>query len=165
MKRYLFYILLLASIGGATFVVLMMGEYIKPVAVFAKDGFEIMKNFVESVVNGSFKFKTDSAHIFIYGMALFIIINAAIVVTMILMWLISGFNLNRINRFYGISIWFFVSTLIMTAAYGWFYYDILQASGKSFSIADLSWYAYIPIATGIIAMVLGLVFKLTDKRN
>jgi hypothetical protein len=153
MKRFFFYLVMFAAVVGSSIVVLFMNEW---------GGLELMKGFVNGIIKGTYKPGTTASDFMLYGMAAFFVLNAAIVLTMLLILLFTGFNLNKKRRFYRISIWYIVSALILTGVWGYMHFGALHRGFKP--INHLLIHA-IPIGAAIIVGILALVFHRVGRRR
>ena len=150
--RVLFYILFLAALLGSTAVVLWMDTF---------NGLRATEFFINGVMNGTFTFGATSAHFYFYGLVAFFILNAATLLTLFLIVIFSGFNFKRIRRPYTITIWLLVSTMLLSGAWLWPYFDV---HGFTFNFQD-KMYAMIPLAAALAVALLGLVFSFVDRRR
>ncbi|MDR0461860.1 MAG: hypothetical protein LBG88_00810 [Christensenellaceae bacterium] len=163
MKRFIFFIILAGGIVGSSAVVLFMNKYL-PAGAIMKNGNKIMYNFVKGVAKGTFKFGTTPSHVFIYAMFAFLVINAGIFISMILLFLLSGLTLFRIKRFYRISLWYLFSALILTASWMWFNIKTTGGSWNLDAAKELMWIPGIPLISALVTVVLGLVFSIGRRR-
>ena len=159
MKRILFYLLLVGTIVGSSAVVLWVKGFLPYSSISGATGQSWLEAWVKSMTNGTFKMGASAADFLLYGLTLFILMNAAILLTMLLVFLFSGFNLNKIAKFYRICIWYFVASLVITGVY------IGYVIGYKVPFKDIPWMAYIPIALGIIIIVIGIIFRKTEKHK
>jgi len=156
MKRILFYLLLAGAVIGSSCCILWAGT-----------GYDLLNMVVTSLFNGTLGtlYTALGLNLFIYicGLALFIVLNAALLLTMLLIFLFTGFNLKKIAKFYRIWIWWLVSSVIYTAALVWgpltngftgFHFDFANA-----------WYTLLPIVTALVVMVLAIIFRNIEKKN
>ena len=157
LKRTLFYIIFAGCVIGSTCVVLFVGGFMPTGSGFAT-GNDLVHNMISGIINGKYKFGSTPLHFHTYAMFLFLVLNAGVLITMLLLWLTSGFNLNRIKRFYRISIWFLISSLLLTASWVWVQID---TSNKGFgdSLKALFGIAIIPVVSSLLATILGLVLS------
>lgn len=165
MKRILFYLFLAGGIVGSTVVVLWMGKFLPLGMGTVMNGQDIIENFLKSIANGTAKFGFTAGDLFVYAIALFVLINAAVLLTMILIFLFSGFNLNRIARFYRICGWFFFSSLLLTASYGYLIFKALPSFSFSNLIDAVPYYAYIPIGASFLLLLFAIIFRATEKKR
>ena len=160
MKRFIYYLLLLAGIIGSSCVVLFLGDFM-PQSLSGTTGADIMKNFINGIVKGNYQFGTSTTDFFTYGMTLFLLINVALVLAILLSWLISGFRLSKIKRFYSIAVWFFVSSMFITAFWVWLQIDTVP----HFVFNDYLRLNVVPFAASLVLCLLGLVFSVFDRRK
>jgi hypothetical protein len=155
MKRTLFYLIFAAALAGSTAVILFIPA----------DGVKLWDRLdsalIQKIINGTFVFETYASCIFTYGIALFTLINAAILLTMLLIFLFSGFNLNKISKFYRITGWFLFSAILFSATYAW----SLVSGSNSFNISDVPYIYYVPLAAAILSVIAAIVFRVTDKNR
>ena len=128
-------------------------------------GFELMKALVNSITGSTFSFKdTSPERIFLYGFVVFILINAAILLTSILIFIFTLGKLDKVLRFYRISIWFLVSAVVFT---GVLVYGPIRAltNGAAFAdvIKSIHWTSYVPIGSSVVLAILGLIFYKTER--
>ena len=173
MKRFIFLLLFLAAVGGAGYVVLFVPEFfhVNPTGEpdgtvglgVAVTGWDLMRSFWGDVFDFSHTFDFSPANVFTtYAIALFLVISAVLVVVVLLQWLFTGFKLRRISRFYTISLWFFVGTILLSGAYAWFAFDLMNTVDGSFTMRLFPWFAYIPIGIGLLISVLGGIFRQSE---
>jgi len=155
-KRILFYLLLVGAIVGGSAVVLWVPGFWWTGSLNGQDMLEI---WIKSMVDGTFKMGASAGDFLRYGMILFILMNAAILLTMLLVFLFSGFNLNKIAKFYRICFWYFISSLVMSGVYA----ANIVVSKIPFS--SVPWMAYIPVGLGVIIIVIGIIFRTTEKNK
>ena len=165
MKRLIYYLLLIGSVTGATCVALFVAGFVPEGSGMSNTGLKVIEDFVVGLVDGTHVFGYTAQHIFIYGLTLFLILNAALILTLLLIFLISGFNLRRISKFYRISIWFLVASLLFTGVYGYLIFDILDTFNFTTVFAVLPWSFYLPLGLSLIMAIVGLVFKLTSRKK
>ena len=155
MKRIIFYTILAASVIASSCVLLFVGN-----------GYNILDFTVKSLFNGTFidMYNLFGLNYFIYicGFAVFIVLNAALVLTMLLIFLFTGFKLNKIAKFYRICIWWFVSTIIFTAVYIWYITKGFTAFAFDFAT---QWQSLLPLVTSIIVLIFAIIFRKIEKRN
>jgi len=172
MLRFFFYFLFAGAIGGTSAFVLFVPQFMP--AFFntnnlGSNGYQVIEGMIRNIVSGNFTFGTTAPEIFMYGLALFLLINASILLTMLMIFLFSGFRLGRIYKFYRISAWFYVSTIIMTATYCWYVWDTISKQGLTFgfeAIRDLfPWTAVIPISVGFGMVLVSILFRLIDGNS
>ena len=161
--RIIFYVLMTIAVVGSSCAVLLVGAYL-PLGANVETGLTIMQNLWTDIINGTFEFTTHPMDIFIYGLVLFLAFNAAIMITMFLVFLLTGFRLSKIDRFYRISAWFLASTIVMTFAYGWKYFNHLQSANTNFAFADISIWAYLPLVAGMLMLIISIIFRVIDKK-
>ena len=160
MKRLFFYILLLVGIIGSTAVVLFVGGFL-PKIYSNTTGMDIISNFVNGIIKGTYNFGTTTADFFIYGIVIFLLMNAALVLSVLLSWLLSGFRLFKIRRFYSISIWFLISSVVISAFWVWRQIDTTQ----SVAFKDFLGYQIVPLASALVLCLLGLIFSVSDRQQ
>ena len=157
MKRIIYYILLLAGILGSSYFVLWQLEFIA-----GNTGLELMKVFIESIKSGSFTFAFDPPHIITYAIAIFLVVNAATLLTLLVVLIINLGVLSKVMKFYSISSSFFISAFILTAGFA---YVIIEAGGDIMKkFLDLNLFFYLPIVASIVLMILGAILKKTERK-
>ena len=156
MKRILFYLLLVGAIVGGSAVVLWVPGFM-PYKM--GKGQDLLEVWIKSMTSGAFSWQPIIITVFRFGMALFVLMNAAILLTMLLVFLFSGFSLNKIAKFYRICIWYFVSALVMTGVYVAFVIDL------KIPFKDIPWIAYIPAILGVVVIVVGIILRKTEKNK
>ena len=142
---------MLAAVVGSSLVVLLTNAW---------GGMDLMKGFVNGIIKGTYKPGTTTFDFYMYGMTAFFILNAAIVLTMLLIFLFTGFQLKKKRRFYRISIWYLVSAIILTGVY-----LVLTKAKIDVKPINHLLMLIIPIASAIIAAILGLVFHRVGRRK
>lgn len=166
MKRGIFYLLLLVGLVGATCIVLFVSQFMP----YGRDinrlldinGYDMVYGWTRSLINGdSSIWGTSASHFFVYALILFLILNLATLVTLLLILMFSRFRFQNIRRPYMIGLWYLVSALILTGFWFWMYFDI---HGFNFVFRDKI-FAMIPIASALVVNLVGLVFGLTDRRQ
>ena len=161
MKRLIFYILLIVCIVAATGIVLGVGNYLPKAYYSGATGATLVKDFFNGITKGTYHFGTTSTNFFTYALVLFLIMNAAMILALVISWLISGFRLGKIKRFYSISFWFLLSTLIITGV--WVWAQLKAVPGSTFK--DFINLNTIPLALALVSCLVGFVFSIFETRK
>ena len=153
-RRMLFYFLMAGAIVASSCLLLFMDN---------SAGLNMIKVFVTAITSGGFSPGTDPISIYLYGFILFLLLNAAMLLTMILIFLFTGFNLNKIAKFYRICIWYLVSAIVYT---GVFVYMLigLAIPIDIMNLLQTSWTSFLPIITSIVVLILAIIFRATEKK-
>lgn len=127
-------------------------------------GMDLMRTFWNSITDFSHEFSFDPATVFMtYAIALYLVVSAILVIVVVLQWLITGFKLKRITRFYTISLWLFIVAILLSGAYGWFAADYISNSqDATFSFSLFPFWAYVPLLVGFVMSILGGVFRQSE---
>jgi len=157
MKRILFYLLLVGAIVGGSAVVLWVPGYLGKGSTVTGQG--MLELWIKSMTSGAFSWSPVTMTVFMIGLTLFILMNAAILLTMLLVFLFSGFALSKIAKFYRICIWYFISALVITGVY------IALIVDAKLPFKDVPWLFYVPAALGLIVIIIGIVFRSTEKNK
>jgi len=159
MRRLLYYILLALAVAGSTSVVLWVPGFMNAAMGF-NTGVAVLEDFASSVINGTYSWGFSAINIFTYGLILFVFTNAAILLTMLLVFLFSGFALSKIAKFYRIVAWFIFSAIIITGVYITF-----VIMGPGFSMGEFPLWSYIPLVASLAIMILGIILRVTERNR
>jgi len=176
MKRFIFMLLFFAGVGFAGYVVLFMPAFFNAnpgtgginQGSGAFTGWDLMNNFVRSIFAWDHSFSFNPEQVFmVYAVALFLLVSAILVIVVLLQWLITGFRLGKLRKFYTVSLWFFIFSLVLSAAYAWFAIDAVNSAGAAgeFSINLFPFWALVPVGVGFVLSILGGVFRSSEGRR
>ena len=156
MKRLLFFLFMIGGILASTYVVLFI------------DGFDVgmkeLEEIFKTLTDGSlFKSGLNAMTVQTYGLLVFLLVNAILLITFVLMFLLNGGKLGRVRQFYTISIWFFIGALVYTIGIGYFVYDVSGASGIMDTLKDLPWKHYIPFGASLVLLIVAISFRKSES--
>jgi hypothetical protein len=157
MKRIVYLFIFVACILGASTVVLFTKDF---------DGYDIVTKTFKGIINGTYKFGNSAAHLYTYALFFFLLLNAGLIIALLALSLLCGFDYSRIKRFYRLSCYFFLSSLVLTA--GWFYLKVIKVDGGALNDIEtyksLLWLPVIPLGLAVVDVVLGLLFAISSRR-
>ena len=182
MRRLLFFILIMVGLIGSVFVVLFLPDFIAAsipatafggrgdttflgIAVQERTGFGMMAHLIAQIRAGTFSFGGDAVSLFTYSVAIYLVIVAAIILTMLLLLLFTLGSLRRISRFYSISTWFSLVAFLMTGAYIWAVVHLTRGNDTINFFQDFPIWGYVPIAVATILPIIGWILSVGDNRN
>lgn len=154
MRRTIFFCLLVASIAGATYLILFsMGQ----------ENLDHLKFVVETVRDGDWKWsKLDAETLFTYGLFAFLFVDGVLLLALGVMAITTMFRFERVYRFYVTSWWYLIASILMTGA---LIYRATSADiGFGEYISSMPWEYYWPLATALILVIFGLVFKRSENK-
>jgi len=157
MLRIIFFFILISIITASSTVVLFSGAFL-PLGVSGENGFVLLKSYLTNI-----KLGVQPHDIFMYCMALFLVLNIAFVLTAIIIMSVKLLKLDKVKGFYAYGFWLLASGIVMTGGLGWVYYCHLKTNGAPFAIADFSWFTFVPIGAAVIGLIIALVFYLIDR--
>jgi len=161
MRRLIFFILLLAVIGG-TSCLLVFGVPGGVLDAPPETAFELLKGVFESIKGGTWPWSSFNLYtIFIYGYVLFLLINAVLLLSLLVMALTTLFRFSKIYRFFATVWWHFLAALVFT---GVNVYLMLDAGGNFMDhLKELPWQFYMPLGSAIVLAILGIILKKTER--
>ena len=123
-------------------------------------GIKYLQSIFDLAADGTlFKLPFGSAAM-IYGLLVFLLINAILLITLALMFLLNIGMLGRVRQFYTITIWFLMGALAYTFGVG---YTLYQMPGEFIDlIKGLKWYTYAPLGSAIILLALAIIFRRSE---
>jgi len=161
MKRFIFFLLLLGGILFATYCA-VCGD----LGFSISDGIQYINDLVHSVIDLSiFKLSISGPVIYLYGLLIFLLFNAIMVLSLVLMFIFHLGMFNHVRHFYSTTVWFFVSALIYTVGLLYVIYDAQGFDVLAHSLAKLPWYEYIPIGSSVLLLIFAIVFKVNEKEH
>lgn len=161
MKRFLYFLLMIVAVIASSYIVLFSVEFQDGI------GWVVVENLLTGLFAGSATLGFNTADFVVYGLIAFCVINIAILFTMVIMFLMNFGMLNRIFKFYSVSGWFLVSSIIFTIAYAFYWYavavridNIGEGVGGQFPIMVI-----VPIIASVVMFVMGLLFKKGENKK
>jgi len=162
MKRFIFFILMFLAIGASAWLLIIgiPGVLDAPVAT----SIDFFKGVYEQVSTGSWPWGTiNSSIIFAYGYFLYVLINAILVLSLLVMALTTLFRFKRVYRFYSIIWWYLFAALVFT---GVNVYMMIDGGGNIAEVFQaLPWQFYLPIGSAVVLAILGIIFKVTERKK
>ena len=101
-----------------------------------------------------------------YALFFFLLLNAGLLISLIALSFLCGFDYSRVKRFYRLSGYYFLSSLVLTAAWVWVHLKVTGEPWKDFDTYKvLIWMPIIPIGTALLSVVFGLLFAISSRRS
>lgn len=161
MRRFLFFLLMLVAIAASVcLLVLGIPSLLDAPAATA---FDYLKSVFELVKSGNWQWETfNSATIFTYGYVLFLLVNAVLLLSLLVMALTTLFRLSKVYRFYSTVWWYFFAALVFTGVNA---YAVISAGGDIMdNVLALPWQFFVPIGSAVVLAIIGIVFKVTERK-
>ena len=95
----------------------------------------------------------------IYGFLAFMLMNALLLLTLVLGFIFRLGRLGRIRGFYSMSIWFFMSALVFSAAFGFYIIGLAGTRDILDVVDEFAWQIYVPITSAFVLMVIAIIFR------
>jgi len=153
MKRIIYFLLIVVGMGAAMYLLL-----------FSCDLLDTLKDTFDLIKGGDWKWTTFNEYtVFVYGLAMFLFIVVVLFLALVVMALTTLCRFDRVHRFYATAVWYLIAAMFFTGAV---VYTLFQGE-LSFSDAlnDLPWEYYVPIGSAVVLMIVGFIFKKTERNN
>lgn len=153
MKRAIFFILLIAGMGAASYLLLFQCDFL-----------DVLKNAFELVKKGDWKWSEFNAFtVQIYGVTAFLFIVGVLFLALLIMALTTLFRFDRIHRFYATASWYLFAAILFTGAV---VYVILQGDIEFMdALKDMPWEYYVPIGSALVLNIVGFILKKTERKD
>ncbi|MCL2755884.1 MAG: hypothetical protein FWE45_02415 [Firmicutes bacterium] len=168
--RIVFFLILIASIGFSAIAIFYISDFFtyNPGGTSTwingspYNGFNRVTNFFYNITSHTWAWTPYNA--LTYAIIIFLVIN-----TLVLLGLVFGFifNLGNLRRthLYRKSIWFFISTGTLIAAYVWYIVHSFNSRDISFNINTLSIWFYVPIILSLTCVLVAGIFRRSETTS
>jgi len=166
MRRLILFVLLFVAIGaiGGLLVVGIPWIGVEMFEAPAATHYDYIVSVFNTIRAGNWPWQTINAMtIFTYGYALYLLINAVLLLSILIMALTTFFRFSRVYRFFGTIWWYLASAIIFT---GVNVYLMIDAGGNILDYTqELPWQFFLPIASALVITAVGLVLKFTERKS
>jgi len=177
LKRLIFFLFLVASIGASLVMVLFVeqfwlinitgnsgdaGNILEPIG---GTGWDLIYTFFNNISDWEFAF--DWTNILLFSTIAFSIFCIAILITLLLILLINKGNLNRSRSLYRNAAIFFVGVLPLIGGYIWMLVDVINLAGPAgnWSVRAFPVIFYIPFVTGLVMTIWSAIARVTETNR
>jgi hypothetical protein len=157
MKRLIFFLLLVGVISCVSCLLLFDG---------GSSGLDVLKGAFESIKAGTWQWGSFNANaIYVYGLFVFFLINAVLLLSLLVMALTTLFHFNRVYRFYATMWWFLFSAIVFTGVYVYYLFEFARVGNVNVAelFKSVSWIVYTPLGSAIALVIIGMIFKKTEN--
>jgi len=160
MRRFIFFILILLSIGATACLLILgiPGGVLDAPSLTSYQYIEVVFNMIK---DGSWPWSSFNPTIlFTYGYALFLFINAVLLLSLLVMALTTLFRFSKIYRFYSTVWWYLFAAIVFT---GVNVYVVIDTGVNPLDFIKEFWQFCIPLASAIVLIIVGLILKKTER--
>ena len=171
MRRLIFWVMMIMSIGFATYVVLFQSGFWSMNLTGGSgkrlpttgNGWDMIYGFFRNIGDSS-SWGTTSAHFVTYALIAYVLIVASVLLSLVLTLAMNLGLLGRSRRLYRTGPWFLFATIIITGFYIWLVFDMISMIGAAgtWSIRTLPVWFYVPIGLGLVTTIFSAIFKNTE---
>lgn len=173
MRRFLFWLLMMATIAFSVYVILFQeffwhinasGNAGEDVSIIGGEaGWDIVFEFFRDI--GNFNWGTEAGHFLIYGLVLFCVMTALAVISLTFTLIFNMGMLGRSKRLYRIAPWFLVAMLIFLGLFIWNVFEFISSTNGSWSIRVFNPWFYIPIGLSLSMVILGAIIYSSETKT
>ena len=154
-KRLLFFLMMIGGVLFATCIVLF-GDGVNA-------GVDRLADIFDTLADGSlFNAGITVDTMQVYGLLVFLLIDAILLISMLLMLLLNGGKLGRVRQFYTVAIWFFVGALAFSIGIGYVIYDMTSTMSMGDALGDIAWQNYVPLGAAILLLIFAIGFRKSE---